>query len=135
MYGIDLSCNNLAGKIPPELGRISNNIRVLNLSHNNLSGPIPVTYSNLLSKGDRKSGSFLQQFECRFLCLSQFSKPLNHSPSPLSHSFSIPPPSYTGLFSYLPSTKLGNIGPTQKISLKPNGRPVKVELSKALGNW
>ncbi|XP_050284172.1 receptor-like protein 15 isoform X2 [Quercus robur] len=47
MYGIDLSCNNLAGNIPPELGRISNNIRVLNLSHNNLSGPIPITFSNL----------------------------------------------------------------------------------------
>ena len=47
MFGIDLSCNNLTGKIPPELGRISSNIRALNLSHNNLSGPIPVTFSNL----------------------------------------------------------------------------------------
>ncbi|XP_030949576.1 receptor-like protein 13 [Quercus lobata] len=46
MFGIDLSCNNLAGKIPLELGRMSN-IRALNLSHNNLSGPIPVTFSNL----------------------------------------------------------------------------------------
>ncbi|XP_030963302.1 receptor-like protein 15 [Quercus lobata] len=47
MFGIDLSCNNLTGKIPLELGRISSNIRALNLSHNNLSGPIPVTFSNL----------------------------------------------------------------------------------------
>ncbi|KAK7856978.1 receptor-like protein 15 [Quercus suber] len=47
MFGIDLSCNNLAGKIPLELGRMSSNIRALNLSHNNLSGPIPVTFSNL----------------------------------------------------------------------------------------
>uniref|UniRef100_A0A7N2N726 Uncharacterized protein n=1 Tax=Quercus lobata TaxID=97700 RepID=A0A7N2N726_QUELO len=47
MFGIDLSCNNLAGKIPPGLGRISSYIRALNLSHNNLSGPIPVTFSNL----------------------------------------------------------------------------------------
>jgi hypothetical protein len=46
MSGIDLSCNRLAGEIPPELGRISN-IRALNLSHNNLSGPIPITFSNL----------------------------------------------------------------------------------------
>ena len=41
------SCNNLSGEIPPELGRMSSNIRALNLSHNNLSGPIPVTFSNL----------------------------------------------------------------------------------------
>nr|POE85713.1 putative inactive leucine-rich repeat receptor kinase xiao [Quercus suber] len=47
MFGIDLSCNNLLGKIPLELGRMSSNIRALNLSHNNLSGPIPVTFSNL----------------------------------------------------------------------------------------
>ncbi|KAK4591768.1 hypothetical protein RGQ29_016278 [Quercus rubra] len=47
MFGIDLSCNNLAGKIPLELGRMGSNIRALNLSHNNLSGPIPVTFSNL----------------------------------------------------------------------------------------
>nr|XP_023927878.1 leucine-rich repeat receptor protein kinase EMS1-like [Quercus suber]POE91412.1 brassinosteroid lrr receptor kinase brl3 [Quercus suber] len=47
MSGIDLSCNNLVGKIPLELGRMGSNIRVLNLSHNNLSGPIPVTFSNL----------------------------------------------------------------------------------------
>ncbi|KAL4601401.1 hypothetical protein ACB092_11G270200 [Castanea dentata] len=47
MYGIDLSCNNLAGKIPLELGRVSSYIRALNLSHNNISGPIPETFSNL----------------------------------------------------------------------------------------
>ena len=47
MFGIDLSCNNLAGKIPLELGRMRSDIRALNLSHNNLSGPIPVTFSNL----------------------------------------------------------------------------------------
>ena len=47
MFGIDLSCNNLEGNIPPELGRISSSIRALNLSHNNLSGPIPVAFSNL----------------------------------------------------------------------------------------
>uniref|UniRef100_A0A7N2LAU8 Leucine-rich repeat-containing N-terminal plant-type domain-containing protein n=2 Tax=Quercus lobata TaxID=97700 RepID=A0A7N2LAU8_QUELO len=47
MFGIDLSCNNLAGKIPLELGRMGSSIRALNLSHNNLSGPIPVTFSNL----------------------------------------------------------------------------------------
>nr|POE55700.1 brassinosteroid lrr receptor kinase brl3 [Quercus suber] len=47
MFGIDLSCNNVAGKIPPELGRISSYIRALNLSHNNLFGPIPISFSNL----------------------------------------------------------------------------------------
>nr|XP_023877164.1 LRR receptor-like serine/threonine-protein kinase GSO1 [Quercus suber] len=35
------------GKIPLELGRMSSNIRALNLSHNNLSGLIPETFSNL----------------------------------------------------------------------------------------
>jgi len=44
--GIDLSCNNLTGEIPFELGNLSN-IQVLNLSHNNLTGPIPPTFSNL----------------------------------------------------------------------------------------
>ena len=44
--GIDLSCNNLTGEIPVELGNL-NNIQVLNLSHNSLTGPIPPTFSNL----------------------------------------------------------------------------------------
>lgn len=44
--GIDLSCNNLTGEIPFELGYLSN-IQVLNLSHNSLTGPIPSTFSNL----------------------------------------------------------------------------------------
>nr|POE80210.1 lrr receptor-like serine/threonine-protein kinase gso1 [Quercus suber] len=37
----------LAGEIPPELGKISNNLRAMNLSHNNLTGPIPTSISNL----------------------------------------------------------------------------------------
>ncbi|KAL9339618.1 hypothetical protein Peur_068633 [Populus x canadensis] len=44
--GIDLSCNNLTGEIPFELGNLSN-IKLLNLSHNSLTGPIPPTFSNL----------------------------------------------------------------------------------------
>ncbi|XP_052305232.1 receptor-like protein 13 isoform X4 [Populus trichocarpa] len=44
--GIDLSCNNLTGEIPFELGYLGN-IQVLNLSHNSLTGPIPPTFSNL----------------------------------------------------------------------------------------
>jgi Leucine-rich repeat (LRR) protein len=44
--GIDLSCNNLTGEIPFELGNL-NNIELLNLSHNSLTGPIPPTFSNL----------------------------------------------------------------------------------------
>nr|XP_034895346.1 receptor-like protein 1 [Populus alba] len=44
--GIDLSCNNLTGEIPFELGNLSN-IKLLNLSHNSLTGPIPLTFSNL----------------------------------------------------------------------------------------
>ncbi|XP_030963080.1 receptor-like protein 15 isoform X2 [Quercus lobata] len=47
MSGVDLSCNRLAGEIPPELGRTSNKLRAMNLSHNNLTGPIPTTFSNL----------------------------------------------------------------------------------------
>ncbi|KAA8526369.1 hypothetical protein F0562_008428 [Nyssa sinensis] len=46
MSGIDLSCNQLAGEIPLELGNLSD-IRALNLSHNNLTGTIPVTLSKL----------------------------------------------------------------------------------------
>ncbi|XP_057987789.1 cuscuta receptor 1-like isoform X1 [Hevea brasiliensis] len=44
--GLDLSCNNLTGKIPAELGNLSM-IQVLNLSHNSLTGLIPQSFSNL----------------------------------------------------------------------------------------
>jgi len=44
--GIDFSCNNFTGKIPPEIGNLSK-IKALNLSHNNLVGPIPPTFSRL----------------------------------------------------------------------------------------
>uniref|UniRef100_A0A6N2KHN0 Uncharacterized protein n=1 Tax=Salix viminalis TaxID=40686 RepID=A0A6N2KHN0_SALVM len=44
--GIDFSCNNFTGKIPPEIGNLSN-IKVLNLSHNSLTRPIPPTFSRL----------------------------------------------------------------------------------------
>ncbi|PNX76289.1 receptor-like protein kinase, partial [Trifolium pratense] len=47
MTGLDLSCNNLTGTIPPQLGDLQQ-IRSLNLSHNYLSGPIPTTFSNLI---------------------------------------------------------------------------------------
>ncbi|KAG7994245.1 hypothetical protein I3843_01G048800 [Carya illinoinensis] len=46
MSGLDLSCNNLTGGIPLELGQISSLI-ALNLSHNQLDGTIPKTFSNL----------------------------------------------------------------------------------------
>ncbi|EOY19735.1 Receptor like protein 15, putative [Theobroma cacao] len=46
MFGIDLSCNNLTGQIPIELGNFSE-IRSLNFSHNNLIGVIPQSFSNL----------------------------------------------------------------------------------------
>ncbi|KAI5557726.1 hypothetical protein BDE02_18G122800 [Populus trichocarpa] len=44
--GIDFSCNNFTGKIPPEIGNLGK-IKALNLSHNNLTGPIPPTFSRL----------------------------------------------------------------------------------------
>jgi len=44
--GIDFSCNNFKGEIPPEIGNLSM-IKVLNLSHNSLTGPIPPIFSNL----------------------------------------------------------------------------------------
>ncbi|KAK8548449.1 hypothetical protein V6N12_061363 [Hibiscus sabdariffa] len=44
MTGINLSCNNLTGQIPLELGNLSQ-IYSLNLSHNNLIGKIPSTFS------------------------------------------------------------------------------------------
>ncbi|TYI91987.1 hypothetical protein E1A91_D02G034600v1 [Gossypium mustelinum] len=46
MSGIDLSCNNLTGHIPPELGNLSE-IYSLNLSHNKLTGVIPSSFSKL----------------------------------------------------------------------------------------
>ncbi|OMO71017.1 Leucine-rich repeat, typical subtype [Corchorus capsularis] len=46
MSGIDLSCNNLTGLIPLQLGNLSE-IHSLNLSHNNLTGVIPSSFSNL----------------------------------------------------------------------------------------
>ncbi|KAB2039727.1 hypothetical protein ES319_D02G030300v1 [Gossypium barbadense] len=46
MNGIDLSCNNLTGHIPPELGNLSE-IHSLNLSHNKLTGVIPSSLSKL----------------------------------------------------------------------------------------
>ncbi|XVF57933.1 hypothetical protein PTKIN_Ptkin07bG0022200 [Pterospermum kingtungense] len=46
MTGLDLSCNNLTGKIPLALGNLSS-IHALNLSHNRLTGPIPVSFSKL----------------------------------------------------------------------------------------
>ncbi|KAF5945538.1 hypothetical protein HYC85_015766 [Camellia sinensis] len=46
MSEVDLSCNHLTGKIPIEVGKLSN-IHALNLSHNNLTGSIPTTFSHL----------------------------------------------------------------------------------------
>ncbi|KAL7616485.1 hypothetical protein Lser_V15G01263 [Lactuca serriola] len=46
MAGLDLSCNKLTGKIPEELGFLTQ-ILALNLSHNQLTGPIPVKFSDL----------------------------------------------------------------------------------------
>ncbi|KAK3001271.1 hypothetical protein RJ639_020811, partial [Escallonia herrerae] len=47
-FAIDLSCNNLVGHIPPEIGRLFH-LKSLNLSHNSLSGTIPITFANLTS--------------------------------------------------------------------------------------
>ena len=46
MSGLDLSCNNLTGEIPHELGTLSS-ILALNLSHNQLKGSIPKSFSKL----------------------------------------------------------------------------------------
>ncbi|XP_052300928.1 receptor-like protein 1 isoform X45 [Citrus sinensis] len=46
MVGLDLSCNELTGNVPSEIGDLQK-IRGLNLSHNCLSGSIPRSFSNL----------------------------------------------------------------------------------------
>jgi Leucine-rich repeat (LRR) protein len=46
MSGLDLSCNKLTGRIPPELGELSS-IHALNLSYNQLTGFISPKISNL----------------------------------------------------------------------------------------
>ncbi|KAJ4718464.1 putative Leucine-rich receptor-like kinase family protein [Melia azedarach] len=46
MTGLDLSCNQLTGDIPSEIGNFSE-ILALNFSHNFLSGSIPESFSNL----------------------------------------------------------------------------------------
>jgi Leucine-rich repeat (LRR) protein len=46
MYGLDLSCNKLTGRIPPELGELSS-IHALNLSYNQLTNSISQKISNL----------------------------------------------------------------------------------------
>lgn len=48
MFGLDLSSNELSGKIPEELGDVKR-VRSLNLSRNSLSGSIPGSFSNLKS--------------------------------------------------------------------------------------
>ncbi|XP_075666068.1 receptor-like protein 14 [Castanea sativa] len=46
MSGLDLSCNNLTGEIPLELGQLQG-IHALNFSHNQLTGSIPKSFSDL----------------------------------------------------------------------------------------
>ncbi|XP_062155028.1 receptor-like protein 15 isoform X3 [Alnus glutinosa] len=46
LNGLDLSCNKLTGRIPPELGDLSS-IHSLNLSYNQLTGFISQNFSNL----------------------------------------------------------------------------------------
>ena len=48
MSGLDLSCNNLTGDIPYELGQLSS-IHALNLSYNHFTGFILKSFSNLSS--------------------------------------------------------------------------------------
>uniref|UniRef100_A0A6N2M305 Leucine-rich repeat-containing N-terminal plant-type domain-containing protein n=1 Tax=Salix viminalis TaxID=40686 RepID=A0A6N2M305_SALVM len=63
--GIDFSCNNFTGEIPPEIGILSK-IKVLNLSHNSLIGPIPqhfqavfsVAHNNLSGKTPARVAQF-----------------------------------------------------------------------------
>ncbi|KAG4157628.1 hypothetical protein ERO13_D02G074400v2, partial [Gossypium hirsutum] len=44
--GLDLSCNNLTGNLPSELGHLQG-LYALNLSHNRLSGNIPTAIGNM----------------------------------------------------------------------------------------
>ncbi|ESR40693.1 hypothetical protein CICLE_v10027492mg, partial [Citrus x clementina] len=46
LVGLDLSCNQLTGDIPSEIGELQK-IPGMNLSHNSLSGSIPESFSNL----------------------------------------------------------------------------------------
>ena len=46
LSGFDLSCNQLIGHIPLQIGNLTR-IQTLNLSHNNLIGSIPSTFSEL----------------------------------------------------------------------------------------
>ncbi|RWR75586.1 LRR receptor-like serine/threonine-protein kinase GSO1 [Cinnamomum micranthum f. kanehirae] len=46
MSGIDVSCNQLTGEIPHEMGQLSG-LHSMNLSHNQFTGPIPATFKNL----------------------------------------------------------------------------------------
>ncbi|KAK0592268.1 hypothetical protein LWI29_016109 [Acer saccharum] len=46
MLGIDLSCNELTGDIPADIGNLQG-IIAMNLSHNSLLGSIPESFSNL----------------------------------------------------------------------------------------
>ncbi|XXG52073.1 hypothetical protein AAC387_Pa03g0483 [Persea americana] len=46
MSGIDVSCNQLTGEIPREMGQLSG-LHSMNLSYNQFAGPIPATFRNL----------------------------------------------------------------------------------------
>ncbi len=47
VMNLDLSGNNLAGSIPPELGNLTEKLKLLKLNGNNLSGPIPSQLGDL----------------------------------------------------------------------------------------